>query len=226
MTSATKPAAEGRNGVVIHKRALRSEGAPQYRNYEVHQRERVGESTEKIKPIQLVSEDYRLNPYPLVAVLRDNYPCYRDWLANSYWISQYNDVTSIFADDANFETRSKTWSCGLNTSGRDLGQALPVLTTRATQIDRHATAIAATLASSLAEKGEGDLATDFSIRFSLELLLSILGIPESDAARFAGLYWRLQRGTCWDPQLHRDGLKAFDELVEYFRPMIERKSVV
>jgi cytochrome P450 len=223
LTRVLAEGAEGRNGVVISKPAPRSEGAPGYRNYEVHQRERVGESTEKIKPIQLLSEDYRLNPYQLVEILRENYPCYRDWLANSYWISQYNDVTSIFADDANFETRPRTWACGLSTSGRDLGQELPVLITRATQIDNNAVPIATRLASSLAEKGEGDLATGFTIRFSLELLLSILDIPESDAGRFSGLYLRLQRGTSCDPRLHRDGLRAFDELVTYLQPTIDSR---
>jgi hypothetical protein len=74
----------GRNGVVIIKRPKRSDGPPKYRTYEVYQRERVGESTEKIKPGQLISEDYRLDPYPIVAVLREHYPCYRDWLSNSY----------------------------------------------------------------------------------------------------------------------------------------------
>ena len=39
----------GRNGVAIIKRTGRGGG---YRTYEVHQRERVGQSTEKIRPIQ------------------------------------------------------------------------------------------------------------------------------------------------------------------------------
>ena len=64
--------------------------------YEVYQRERVGESTEKIKPSELISERFRIDPYPFLETLRENYPCYRDWLSNCYWITEYNDVTSIF----------------------------------------------------------------------------------------------------------------------------------
>ena len=214
---------EGRNGVVISKRTPRNEGAPGYRTYEVHQRERVGESTEKIKPSELISNDYRLNPYPLLEILRENYPCYRDWLSNSYWVTRYNDVTSILADDANFETRPKTWTVGLSTSGRDLRQAIPVLATWATQMDHHARPIATDLAKSFAGRTEGDLATEFASRFSLELLVAILDIPRSDSGRFIGLYWRLQRGVSWNPQLQHDGLKAFDALVAYFQPIIETR---
>ena len=213
----------GRNGVVIRKRAHRKEEAPVYRNYEVHQRERVGESTEKIKPTQLISEDYRCNPYPLLEVLRENYPCYRDWLANSYWITRYNDVTSVFADDANFETRTKTWVMGLATGGRDLGQVLPVLITMTALTDHYAETISTELARSLAKKHEGDLATEFTIRFSLELLLKILDIPESDSGDFARLYWRIQRGGSWNPLLQQDALKACRELVTYFQPILEAR---
>ena len=85
MSSAIKTGSNiaGRNGVVISKREYNSERSG-YRSYEVHQRERVGESTEKIKPTQLISQDYRIDPYPLLKTLRENYPCYRDWLSNSY----------------------------------------------------------------------------------------------------------------------------------------------
>ena len=118
----------GRNGVVITRRPKTS--GKGYRTYEVHQRERVGESTEKIKPAQLASDDYRRDPYPLLEILRENYPCFRDWSGNSYWITQYNDVTSLFADEANFETRSKLWYYELEGFGRDLRAELPVLEAR------------------------------------------------------------------------------------------------
>ena len=101
----------GRNGVaVVHRKTTTGEG---FRTYEVHQRERVGESTHQIKPIQLISEEYRCNPYPLLNLLRDHYPFYRDWLGNRYWLTPYNEVTSVFTDDANFETRPKLWFYGM-----------------------------------------------------------------------------------------------------------------
>ncbi len=102
-----EPRAYGRNGVPI-KRQLGPKGDG-YRSYEVYQRERVGESTEQLSALDLLSPDFVRDPNPLLSILRENYPCYRDWVANSYWITRYDDVTSIFADDRNFETRSRRW---------------------------------------------------------------------------------------------------------------------
>ena len=78
----------GRNGVIITRRP--NTGGEGYRTYEIHQRERVGESTEKIKPTRLISESFLRDPYAPLEILRENYPCYRNWLANSYWITRYN----------------------------------------------------------------------------------------------------------------------------------------
>ena len=74
----------GRNGVAITQHTQRGDGSG-YRTYEVYQRERVGESTEKIKPAQLNSASYQSDRYPLLGILREHYPCYRDWLNNSFW---------------------------------------------------------------------------------------------------------------------------------------------
>ncbi|MEM7017224.1 MAG: cytochrome P450 [Pseudomonadota bacterium] len=229
MNSVTKdtPVA-GRNGVIIKKPTLRPDGetAVGYRTYEVHQRERVGESTEKIKPIQLISDDYRRNPYPLLETLRENYPCYRDWLGNRYWVTQYNDVTSIFADEANFETRPKTWFYGLDSFGRDLRYELPVLTVEAQRIDTFAEPIAENLVKTLATKGGGDLATGFAARFALDLLCKVLDIPDADTGQFTACYWRMQRGTSWQPELQQDGRQALHELVAYFEPLVEARRAV
>lgn len=214
----------GRNGIVIRRREYDSD-TPGYRTYEVYQRERVGESTEKIKPIQLVSDDYRRNPYPLLEILRENYPCYRDWLANSYWITQYNDVTSIFADDANFETRPKTYFYHIEEFGKDFGNELAVLTAEANCIEEHTGAVATRIASELAAKGSGDLATEFAARFAIDLLAKRYGIADDDIAEFGARYWRMQRGTSWEPRLQNDGIMAINELVNYFTPIVEaRKS--
>ena len=72
------------------------EAAPGFRTYELYQRERVGETTNLIKPRQLISNEYLEDPYPLLKILRENYPCYRDWLNNRFWITRYDDVTSVF----------------------------------------------------------------------------------------------------------------------------------
>lgn len=213
----------GRNGVVITKRQPHQGDKAQYRTYEVYQRERVGESTEKIKPIQLVSEEYRIDPYPLLAVLRENYPCYRDWLSNSYWITRYNDATSIFTDDANFETRPRTWYYGLNGYGRDLKDELPALYAEERLTDANAEDIAVSIIDSLASNGQADLATDFAFRFALAMLTTLLAIPEADRADFCRTFWRLQRGVSWDPTINREGRDAMRTMADYLRPLVEKR---
>ena len=215
---------EGRNGVAIAAKAPRpEEGARAYRTYEVHQRERVGESTEKLKPIQLLSDDFRRDPYPLLSVLRENYPFYRDWLSNRYWLTPYNDVTSVFTDDANFETRPKAWYYALHAFGRNLGEALPVLQFEERFTDEQVRPVAERLAAALAQEGTADLAQAFAASLPLKLLVGMLDLPEADVETFVSRYWRMQRGVHFSPTLQRDGQAAMDELVAYFEPLLAQR---
>ena len=76
-----------------------------FRSYEVYQREQVGETTNLVNPRHFLTGDYLADPFAVPGVLRENYPCFRDWVGNRFWITRYDDVTSVFTDDANFETR-------------------------------------------------------------------------------------------------------------------------
>lgn len=211
----------GRNGVAIAPRVV-TKGAG-YRSYEIHQRMRVQQSTEKLNPLRLVSPDFARDPYPTFEILRENYPCYRDWIGNSYWISRYNDVTSVFVDDANFETRSKLWFYGEDGFGRDLGGELPVLVSQAALIDRHAVPVANALIDGFAGRGQADLAIAFAARYPLELLARVLDLPAEDFDLFAQHYWTMQRGWDWDPEAERDGRQAMRDLADYFRPLVEAR---
>ena len=206
----------GRNGVAIRGSKTSGDG---FRTYEVFQRERVGQSTEKIKPAQLNSDAYRSDPYPLLAILREHYPCYRDWLNNCFWITRYDDVTSLFADDANFETRSKAWFYGLYEAGRDFSVTVPVLQVIAETWDREVSGMAGELLATMQQQGGGNLATEFAATLATNLTAAAFGVPRDDWAEFAGRYWRLQRGTSWQPQLQQDGLQAYAELVTYFEAL-------
>lgn len=194
-----------------------------YRTYEVHQRERVGESTAKIKPAQLISDDFRIDPYPQLEILRENYPCYRDWLENCYWISRYNDVTSIFVDDANFETRSKRWFYSIEDYGRDLRGELPVLTAFAEGMDKFTPLVAEQLVTEMKKGGEADLAMDFAARLPLELLVRILDLPQGDVGTFAERYLAMQRGTNWEPNAEAAGLHAIREMEAYMAPLLKAR---
>jgi pulcherriminic acid synthase len=213
-----------RSGMRLYSR----NGTPaDYRTYEIYQRERVHESTEKIRPIQLVSSEFVRDPYPLLEILRENYPCYRDWLGNSYWITRYDQVTSVFTDDANFESRSKLWFYGAEDYGRDLRDELPVLTSHAARTDAHVRSVAETLVADLtrsrADTGTADLALEFAARLPLELLAKVLDLPGDDFAFFAERYWKMQRGFDWNAEDEQAGLRAMDELARYFQPLLEAR---
>jgi cytochrome P450 len=212
----------GRNGVPIVVRPNRAHGTG-YRTYEVFQRQRVHESTEKLKPQHLISPEFLRNPYPTLATLRENYPCYRDWIGNSFWVSGYDDTTSVFVDDANYETRPKRWFYEREDWGRDLWEQLPVLFAHERGIDRNATPVAERIVADLKSKGRADLAIEFAARYPLELLARVLDLPGEDFPTFVERYLRLMRGANWDPVARQAGITAFGELADYFRPLLAQR---
>jgi len=212
----------GRNGVPIVVRPNRAHGTG-YRTYEVFQRQRVHESTEKIKPQQLISREFLRDPYPILAILRENYPCYRDWIGNSFWVSRYDDATSVYVDDANYETRSKRWFYEREDLGRDLWEELPVLFAHERGVDHNAVPVAERIVADLQSRSRTDLAIEFAARYPLELLARVLDLPPEDFPLFVERYLRLQRGANWDPVARQAGLKAFQELADCFRPLLAQR---
>ncbi len=210
----------GRNGVAAPAGPARHEGEDGYRTYEVYQRQRIGESTEKIRPGSLISEAYRTDPYPLLTILRENYPCYRDWQANAYWLTRYDDVTSVFTDEANFSRRSKAWRYGLKQPGRDMGHELPVLRAEANCFDRQLDAVAEKLVARVQKEGSADLVRDFTARLPLALLVALVGVPDEQADDFCAFYWRAQRGISWQPDLRESGRAALESLAAMIEPML------
>jgi pulcherriminic acid synthase len=188
-----------------------------YRTYEVYQRSRLGQTTELIKPRQLTSDAYLNDPYPLVAILREHYPCYRDWPGNAFWVSRYDDVTSVYADGANYETRSRAFMCGRDGWGRDLGSELDVIRC----FERIADEDGETIAHRLVRALERDLATEVLARFPFELLCAALAVePTTDLARW---YLLIQRAPGWEPTSQQAGLDALDELAAWAEPLLDER---
>ncbi len=190
-----------------------------FRTYEVYQRARLGETTELIKPRQLTSDAYLDDPYPLVAILREHYPCYRDWPGNAFWVTRYDDVTSVFADDANYEKRSRAFMCGRDAWGRDLGAELDVLRC----LERTADEVGEAIANRLVYTLDRDLATEVLARFPFELLCAAMAVePTADLARW---YLLIQRAPGWEPASQQAGLDALDALAAWAEPLLaERRS--
>ena len=210
----------GRNGVELTRFDHMGEG---FRSYEVHQRERVGQSTEKINGMDLASAAYVRDPAPLLETLRENYPCYLDWANNCYWITRYDDVTSIFRDDANFETRSKLWAYGLEGFGRDLRDEPVVRSAWAQALVTGIGPVAERIVARL-DPERSDLATEWAAALPVEWLVAALDVPEDDADVFALRYRQAQRGVGWDGTARDRGERALHELVAYFEPILKERS--
>ncbi len=210
----------GANGVAIPEGTRGDAG---FRTYEVYQRERVGQSTEKVKPGQLVSRAFADDPYPLLATLRENYPCFRDWLSNCFWITRYDDVTSLLTDNANFETRSNAWWLGLAGFGEDLGSRLPVLQARAAAWEGRAEQVAEAAVSAFLKRGEADLASEFAARLALEMWIVMLDIPAEAMASFAEQWWRLRQGVHWEASRQEAGRAAAQELAASLDPLLQAR---
>ncbi len=192
-----------------------------YRTYEVYQRERVGESTNLLAPRELISDEMLTDPFRLLTILREHDACYRDWVGNRFWVTRYDDVTSVFADQANFESRPKRWFSGQSTFGRDLGGELPVLWAQANRIDEHLESIVERVLHDL--KDEPDLAIRFAARLPLELWSAVLDLPSDDLVEFAGLFWRMQRGAGWNERARQEGRTATADLVKLIEPLLNQR---
>ena len=215
----SKPS-QSKTGVALF---ARNGAQSDYRTYEIYQRERVDENTEKIRPIQLVSPEFVRDPYPVLEILRENYPCYRDWMGNSYWVTRYNDVTSLFTDEGNFETRSKLWFYRRVGWGRDLREELPVLFAREKGIDGNVEQVTGDIVSAIKKEGGGNLALELAAQLPLRLLAKTLALPDEDFSFFVDRYWKMQRGWDWAQEDEQAGLQAMAELAEYFRPLMDRR---
>ena len=193
-----------------------------YRTYEVYQRERVAESSNLLAPRELIGDEMLTAPHRLLTIFREQHPCYRDWVGNRFWITRYDDVTSVFTDDANYETRSKRWFAGRADFGRDLASEVAVQWAQANRIDAHVEAIVERVLAEFGRVADAtpDLATGFAARLPMELWGAVLDLPAGDLAEFAARYWRMQRAAGWEPRARQDGLEAVDELVRYFEPLV------
>ena len=211
----------GRNGVEI-RASLGGRGGF-YRSYEVYQRQRVKESTYLINARVFLKPEFLRDPYPALKLMRENYPFYRDWVGNCDWVTLYNDVTSIFVDDANFETRAKAWFYGMPGFGRDLREELPVLWAFASGIDRHVVPIAEELIAGLKRAGAPDLATGVFDRLDTYLLAAVLGLPRDDWDTFARRYRAMMDGWHWHPSREQDGKDAIARLSAYFAPLLDAR---
>jgi cytochrome P450 len=225
-----------------------------YRTYEVEQRKRVVDATERFNPAWLlddtvalrgggqVEEDpkYRSDPFAILGILRESYPCFHDWLSNRFFVTRYDDVTSILADEPNYQFRSKRYYYGIASEGQgvfDVGRnlrenpeygepATPAQVAWAQGVTNHGRAVARELIGNFHKRGRFDLVSEFTQHLPLALLAKILAIPGEDVAWFGQCYLTMARGTMGAvPEREVAGRAAAENLRRYFDPLIvERRE--
>lgn len=211
---------------------MTNDGGVNFRSYEVYQRERVGETTNLANPRDLISDAYLVDPFTVPGVLRDEYPCYRDWVGNRFWLTGYDDVTSVFADDASFETRPKTAAYGGLVKGQDLGQEPTVAAALTEQCDAQVEVVVASLLDNMA-LGDGagnqvaDLAGGFADSVSRGCFAAAVAGTSgglNQAVELLELADIVRTGTGWNERDRIAGQQALDALVERLGPMLKSQS--
>ena len=223
-----------------------------YRTYEVEQRKRVVDSTLRFNPAWLLDDSvamrgggqvdgdpkYRSDPHALLGILREGYPCFHDWLSNRFFVTRYDDVTSILADEPNYEFRSKRHYYGVAAEGkgvfdigRDLRQVLeygelatPAQFAWAKGMIGHGRAVARQLIDGFRGRGHVEFVSEFASRLPVLVLARMLEIAPADVDWFGECYLKMVRGTVGAvPEREVAGREAAESLRRYFEPLVAQR---
>ena len=183
------------------------------RSYEVYQRQAATNIPVAIPPGFWLRPEFVTDPYPTLALLREHYRCFRDWHTNTYWVTSYDEVTSLIADDANFAARSRHATYGAGLFGRDLRDEPLVRDAIGFGMQSLAESVARRAADEL-RTGGAHLIDEFVRPFTVGLLAGIVGVPDGDTARFGALWRAMHEGVGWHPGRADAGVRAIAELGE------------
>ena len=183
------------------------------RSYEVYQRQAATDIPVAIPPGFWLRPEFVADPYPTLALLREHYRCFRDWHTNTYWVTSYDEVTSLIADDANFAARPRHATYGAGLFGRDLRDE-PLVRDAIGFGMQSGAASAAQRAADEFHAGGADLVGEFVRPFTVGLLARITGMPDGGTARFGDLWQAMHEGVGWHPGRADAGVRAIAELGE------------
>ena len=183
------------------------------RSYEVYQRQTPKDIPVAVPPGFWLRPEFLADPYPTLALLREHYRCFRDWQANTYWVTSYDEVTSLIADEANFGVRPRHTVYGADLFGRDLRDEPPVRDAIGFGMQSSAEVVARRAAEGL-PSGRADLIGGLVQPVTAGLLAGVVGIPDGQTGRFGDLWRAMQEGVGWHPGRAEAGIRAFTELCE------------
>lgn len=181
----------------------------------------------------------QLDPYPLYARLRDEFPAYRQPRLRCWVLSRHADVMEALTDHESFCSRlGLMWD---TTAATDAG-VLPMLVTtdppqhtklrglinrgltprRVAALADDVREIVATHLDGLRRRGHGDVVTDFAVPLPTAVIGRFLGVPEADRGRFHEWAVAVVSGTS-GAAYHADHHRATRDLYAYFTALIETR---
>ncbi len=188
----------------------------------------------------ILSPEFSDNPFPVLELMRNEYPVYFHEAMNSYTISRYEDVERAFKDPA-FNSNIYEWQLEpvhgptiLQMEGRDHSRHRNLVTPAfrgadlrekfAPVIERNS----AELIEAWRAEGQVDFVQQYTTRFPINVIVDMLGLPKSDHDRFHAWYSSIMAflsNLIGDPDVMAAGIRTRDELQEYMLPIIaERRS--
>lgn len=186
----------------------------------------------------ILSPEFAADPYAAYQVMLADSPLVWHEGMQSYIVSRYEDVARAFKEPV-FTTDNYDWQLEpvhgrtiLQMSGREhsVRRALVAGPFRGSEleqkfrpvIERNATA----LIESFRHKGSADLVQDFARHFPIQVIVDMLGLDQSDHARFQRWYTSIIAflgNLAQDPDIMADGAKTKEELAAYLIPIIRER---
>lgn len=193
-----------------------------------------------IDPHVFDREEFEVDPFPTYERLREQQPVFRDRVHNRWILSRYDDVLAAFRDNESFDralyepdglyefgsghpfgpnileygnSDRHRWMRNIVANqfvGQGLMAFIPVIEQIVEElIERHG------------DSREMELVSEISTQFPIRVISNMLGLPREDEPRFVGWYQDLIAGLSPKAESVARGMRARDEMWEYFGPIIE-----
>ena len=198
-------------------------------------------------PPRLNSQDFQLDPYPVLRWLRHENPVYIDPETGVYWITRYQDVVDCFNEPQIFSSRimhdslSVVFGPSLTAMdgeehtmkrnivapefvGKRLEAFLPVIEQNAHDlIEKFTENAASNLIKNFSSDREVDLVDAFTARLPVAVIVEMLDLPRTDLPFFEECYSTLIRGLAPLPQLREAGIQINLRFHDYLDPIVRER---
>ena len=203
------------------------------------------------RPPDIFSEDFARDPHPTYRVLRDEYPVFWHDGSSSWLISRHEDIVRILKSNE-ITSENYSWQIApvhghtiIEMEGKQhtthrrllspffhrdgLESFKPTIRAVAEDLSRpFLEREAEAVRSGARERGEVDLAVEFFHQFPISVIEEMLGLPRERHSDFERWYTAIMEfiaNLAGEPGPAERGLKAKEELTEYFLPLIaERRN--